>query len=110
MKELKVEVHFRKRLIEREDGELGGSPGPGSLPQGELQADRRILEGFNISISHVAIWYWVQRMGKKIAVWKGPLLPRIVVDETWVKMEGKDCWIFAAIDPETWRVIYVEPH
>lgn len=45
-----------------------------------------------------------------MAVWNDPLPPKIVVDETWVKVSGRDCWIFAAIDPKTWRVTYVEPH
>ncbi len=35
--------------------------------------------------------------------------PTLVLDEMWVKVGGRDCWIFTALDPETWQVIYLEP-
>ncbi len=33
----------------------------------------------------------------------------IVVDETWVRVKGKDAWIHVALDPRTLRIIYLEP-
>ncbi len=33
----------------------------------------------------------------------------IVVDETWVRVKGKDARIYVALDPRTSRIIYLEP-
>ena len=41
--------------------------------------------------------------------YSGPLPPVIVVDETWVRVKGKDAWIYVALDPRTLRIIYLEP-
>ena len=59
--------------------------------------------------AHTTIWWWLQRAGEGLRPWEGPLPRRIVVDETWVKVGGRDCWIFAAIDPQTRRIIYLKP-
>lgn len=40
---------------------------------------------------------------------EGPLPPCIVLDETWIKVGGRNAWIFTAIDPLTWKIIYLEP-
>ena len=33
----------------------------------------------------------------------------VVVDEAWVRVKGKDDWIYVALDPRTSRIIYLEP-
>ncbi len=33
----------------------------------------------------------------------------IVVDETWVKVGGKEAWIYVVLDPRPLKVIYLEP-
>ena len=40
---------------------------------------------------------------------QGLLPPVIVVDETWVKVGGKEAWIYVALDPRTLKVVYLEP-
>ena len=44
-----------------------------------------------------------------IKLHRGPLPPIIVVDETWVKVGGKEAWIYVALDPRTLKVVYLEP-
>ena len=58
--------------------------------------------------AHTAVWYWLQKLGDK-SLWTGKMPSRIVVDETWVKVGGRSCWIFTALDPQTGRVLYLEP-
>jgi putative transposase len=67
------------------------------------------LSWHGVNRAHTTIWYWLQQAGGRLSPWQGPLPKRIVVDETWVKVGGRDCWIFAAIDPQTQRIIYVKP-
>jgi len=57
-----------------------------------LRRTALLLRAFGVERSHVAIWYWLQRMGERWQVWKGPLPPSIVVDETWVKVGGRSAW------------------
>jgi len=58
--------------------------------------------------AHTAIWYWLSKLADKSA-WQGEMPQQIIVDETWVKVGGRSCWIFTAIDPKGWRVLYLEP-
>jgi len=74
-----------------------------------LRKTALLLGAFGVERSHVAIWYWLQRMGERWPVWEGPLPSCIVIDETWVKVGGRSAWIFTAIDPFSWRIIYLEP-
>jgi hypothetical protein len=73
-----------------------------------------------VPISHAAIagallavhpsgppWNWKEKFAVNWQVWVGALPERIVVDETLVKVGGRKCWIFAAIDPATRRVLYL---
>ena len=39
----------------------------------------------------------------------GSLLPLVVVDESWVRVKGKDARIHVALNPRTLRIIYLEP-
>lgn len=68
----------------------------------------QLLHGLGVSISHVAIWYWKRKFACHWRVWVGELPARIVVDETCVKIGGRTCWIFAAIDPHTRRVLSLQ--
>ena len=58
--------------------------------------------------AHTAVWYWLQKLGDK-SLWGGEMPRRILVDETWVKVGGRSGWIFTALDPQTGRVLYLEP-
>ena len=44
-----------------------------------------------------------------IKLHQGPLPPVIVVGGTWVKVGGKEAWIYAALDPRTLKAVYLEP-
>ena len=72
-----------------------------------LRRTALVLAQLGIRVSHVAIWYWIQHFALKCSPWNGPLPQRIVVDETRVKLGGRCCWILAAIDPQTRRVLYM---
>ena len=72
-----------------------------------LRRSALILAQLGVRVSHVAIWYWIQAFALKCQVWQGTLPKRIVVDETLVKLGGRRCWIWAAIDPNTRRVLYL---
>lgn len=32
-----------------------------------------------------------------------------MVDWTWIQVGSRDCWIFSAIDPKNWRLLYLYP-
>jgi len=65
-----------------------------------------LLAQWGVRVSHVAM-YWIQAFAAKWPVWDGPLPDRIVVDETRVKLGGRLCWIWAAIDPKSRRILYL---
>jgi len=58
--------------------------------------------------AHTAIWYWLQKLGDK-SLWIGEMPEQMVVDETWVQVGGRSCWISTALDPRTGQVLYLEP-
>ncbi len=74
-----------------------------------LRKTAQVLAQQGVSVAHTSVWYWLHAYGGKLKVWQGDLPDSIVVDETWVKVAGRDCWIFTALDPKTWRVVYLEP-
>jgi len=78
-----------------------------------LRKTAALLAAFEVEVSHVAVWYWIQKLGERgrLGVRKGrdPLPPRIVIDETWVQVGSRHAWIFTAIDPKSWKILYVEP-
>ena len=43
---------------------------------------------------------WRCGIGK---LYRGLLPPVIVVDETWVKVGGKEAQVYVALDPTLWR-------
>ena len=57
----------------------------------------------------MAVWYWNRKVGKEgIKLHRGLLPPVIVVDETWVKVGGKEAQVYVALDPHTLKVVYLE--
>lgn len=68
----------------------------------------QLLFGLGVPVSHVAVWYWKEKFARNWCVWIGQVPERLVVDETYVKVGGHTCWIFAAIDPATRRVLYLQ--
>ena len=67
-----------------------------------------VLSRLGKDVSHVAVWYWNRKAGMGFKPYSGPLPPVIVVDETWVRVKGKDAWIHVALDPRTLRIIYLK--
>ena len=60
----------------------------------------KVLGLLGKEVSHVAVWYWNKKVGEAgIKLYQGPLPLVIVVDETWVKVGGKEAWIYVALDP-----------
>ena len=72
-----------------------------------LRRTALLLAPWGVRVSHVAVWYWIQAFSDNWPVWSGPLPERIVVDETRVKLGGRLCWIWAAMDPKTRRILYL---
>lgn len=73
-----------------------------------LRRTAKVLTQFGVTVSHVAVWYWIQSFAGKFCPWKGPLPQQIVVDETLVKLGGRICFIWAAIDPKNRKVLYMK--
>lgn len=74
-----------------------------------LRRTAYLLAPFGVFVSHVTIWYWLQKVGERATVDPQDLPEVIVLDETWIKVGGREAWIFTAFDPKTWRVLYLEP-
>ena len=73
-----------------------------------LRRISKYLALHGVERAHTAIWYWLQKLGDK-SLWSEEMPRQIVVDETWVQVRSKGCWIFTALDPRTWQVLYLEP-
>lgn len=77
-----------------------------------FRAVRSILVYLGREISHVAIWKWVQRFGRKVKsitfLENGDMPSIIVVDETCIQIGNKEFYLYAAICPETRRIIYFD--
>ncbi|MBI1744476.1 IS6 family transposase [Candidatus Acetothermia bacterium] len=74
-----------------------------------LRRTAQVLQPFGVLVSHVAVWYWIQKLGQRLETNLESLPPCIVLDETWIKVGGRETWIFTAFDPQTWRIVYLEP-
>ncbi len=73
---------------------------------------RIIARNLHIKISHVSVWNWYHSMGKSILdrVFKLAGGARtIVVDETEVNFRGVHIFLWAAIDPETRKIVFLYP-
>lgn len=73
-----------------------------------LRRTAKLLANFGIKVSHVAVWCWIQGFAHKFCPWTEALPHQIVVDETIVKLGGRKCYIWAAIDPKTRKVLYMK--
>lgn len=66
----------------------------------------------NVTISHVAIWKWIQKFGKKVKnilfSQNGSLPMVIVVDETCIQVGSQQYYLYAAICPYSKRIIYFD--
>ncbi len=67
----------------------------------------RVLGLLGKGVSHVTVWYWNKKVRKGIKLHRGLLPPGIVVDETWVKVGGKEAWVYVALDSRTLKVVYL---
>jgi|FaiFalDrversion3_1042247.scaffolds.fasta_scaffold00084_2 transposase-like protein len=74
-----------------------------------LRRTASLVAPFGVFVSHVAIWYWLQKGGQRAPVSPEDLPAVVVLDETWIKVGGREAWIFTAFDPQTWRVLSLEP-
>ena len=73
-----------------------------------LRRSAVVLAQLGVRVSHVAIWYWIQSFADNWTIWNDSLPETVVVDETRVKLGGRTCWIWAAIDPDTRRILYLK--
>jgi putative transposase len=50
-------------------------------------------------VSKTAVWKWVRKLGEKICI-EPPKMPKglVALDETCVKVNGLEYWVYAAID------------
>ena len=69
---------------------------------------RRISELFEmqgIEISHMTIYRWVEQYSKMTSVYLNGIIPRVGnwfrADEVWVKINGKQNYLFASMDDDT---------
>lgn len=72
-----------------------------------LRRTALLLTQLGIHVTHVAVWYWLQRFAVNCAPWAASLPDRVLVDETQVKLGGRRCWIWAALHPQTREVLYL---
>jgi putative transposase len=71
-----------------------------------LRLASRVLEPI-IERSHVSIWHWVQRFGplaERFSVDRREVR-RIFVDETLIKVKGREYWLWIAYEPELDRCL-----
>ena len=77
-----------------------------------FRAVRDILMVLVVSVSHVAVWKWFQRFGEKVTpitfLENGAMPSTVVVDETCVQIGSLKFFLYAAICPETKRLIYFD--
>jgi len=69
------------------------------------------LESRGVPRSHVTVWIRLQKLGEHLPIRAAHagIPARIVVDWTWVQVGFRSCWIFAAIDPKSWGLLYLRP-
>ena len=84
--------------MQASNADTGAPFGFGASPIGpEFPEDGR---GFGPFGEGCEPWYWNKKVGEAgIMLHQGLLPPVIVVDETWVKVGGKEAWIYVALDP-----------
>jgi len=57
-------------------------------------------------VSKTAVWKWVRKLSEKICI-EPPRIPRrlVALDETCVKVNGLEYWVYAAIDVDRNEVL-----
>jgi putative transposase len=57
-------------------------------------------------VSKTAVWKWVRKLSEKICI-DPPKMPRrlVALDETYVKVNGLEYWVYAAIDVDRNEVL-----
>jgi len=66
-----------------------------------LRETAAALEQFGMTRSHQAVWQWVHRIAKTVPDPPTATPSRVAVDETAVKIDTEQHWLYAAIDVET---------
>jgi len=64
-----------------------------------------LLEDFGVKRSRTAIHNWVQKAGIVPASGLSP--DRVALDQTVIRVNGEQYWLYAAVDPETNRFLHV---
>ena len=63
------------------------------------------LEQEEIEVSHMTIYRWIDRYSKLTSAYLNGIVPRVGnwfrADEVWVKINGKQCYLFASMDDDT---------
>ena len=62
-----------------------------------------------IPASHVAVYYWVQKLKGLIHSCRRKVRRAVAVDETKLKVNGQYLFVWAAIDVDSREVLAVEP-
>lgn len=68
----------------------------------------KCLESTTIRRSHVAIWKWVQKYSgcaDRLISADRRLVKEIFVDETLLRIDGRDCWLWIAYEPNLNRCL-----
>jgi putative transposase len=66
-----------------------------------LRETQAILRLLGVERSHQAIFQWVHRVADSVPDPPSAQPTRVAVDETAVKIDGEQSWLYAAIDLET---------
>ena len=63
------------------------------------------LEQEDINVSHMTVYRWIDKYSKMAAQYLNGIVPRVGnwfrADEVWVKIAGKQCYLFASMDDDT---------
>ncbi|WP_076982702.1 IS6 family transposase [Natronomonas moolapensis] len=66
-----------------------------------------ILEIFGVSRAQSTIHNWVQRADLQPESGRNP--DHVAVDETMIRLNNEQYWLYAAVDPETSKLLYTTP-
>jgi len=69
-----------------------------------------ILVLVEVNRCHTSVWKWIRKHAANLEdrLWTGKMPSRIVVDETGLRTSYGQLWIYAAVDPKTRRLIYLD--
>ena len=76
-----------------------------------LRKVRRVLGWLGVERSHVAVWNWIQKFGRRLsATGRQPVaeVPRkLLLDEAAVSQHGEEFVLFVALDPASREVVHL---